>query len=94
MHGLSNSTAVLAPPTDLSTLAALMAAARVVITCDTGPMHLAVAVGTPTCGLFVSTDPARYGYSEKPHCAVDARDGVGERTLAALSRWLDDYRTR
>ena len=78
----------LAPPTTLIDLAHLMAGARVVITCDTGPMHLAVALGTPTCGLFVSTDPERYGYPELPHTVVDVRKGFGEDALVKVEGWL------
>ena len=66
--------AILAPPTALDELAALLARAQRVISCDTGPMHLAVAVGAPTCGIFVATDPKRYGYSLPPHAAVRLQD--------------------
>jgi heptosyltransferase-3 len=64
----------LAPPTDLVDLAAILRSARCVVTCDTGPMHVAVAVGAPTCAIFVSTDPARYGYHIPPHASVDRRE--------------------
>lgn len=47
--------------TDLVELAALLARARVLVTNDTGPMHLAAAVGTPLLALFGSTDPAVCG---------------------------------
>lgn len=77
----------LAPPTSLIDLAHLMRAAKRVVTCDTGPMHLAVAVGTPTCGIFVSTIPARYGYAH-PHAAVDARNSNDESWLSEVSAWL------
>lgn len=43
--------AVLAPPTSMLELAALCRRAVLFIGSDTGPMHLAVAVGTPTVSL-------------------------------------------
>jgi len=44
--------------TDLPTLAAVFASARLFIGNDSGPMHLAAAVATPTVGIFGSTAPA------------------------------------
>jgi ADP-heptose:LPS heptosyltransferase len=38
-----------------------MATCRVVLGGDTGPLHLATAVGVPTVGLFGPTDPDRTG---------------------------------
>ncbi len=64
----------LAPPTDLIDLTAILKSARCVVTCDTGPMHVAVAVGAPTCAIFVSTDPVRYGYHMRPHASIDRRE--------------------
>jgi len=51
------------PATGLSlgTLAALYARAKLVIGADSGPLHLAVAVGTPTVHLCGPVDPARFG---------------------------------
>lgn len=46
---------------DLITLAALLERLDLLITPDTGPMHLAAAVGTPTVALFGPSDPARWG---------------------------------
>ncbi|TMD62761.1 MAG: glycosyltransferase family 9 protein [Chloroflexi bacterium] len=40
-----------APPTDLDQLAALFRRAAIVVTNDTGPMHLAVACGVPVLAL-------------------------------------------
>ena len=51
----------LAGETTLKMLAALCAKADVVVSTDTGPMHLAVAVGTPVVALFGPTAPWRTG---------------------------------
>src|SRR5260221_4138551 len=50
-----------APPTDLRELAWLLKHARLVIAGDTGPLHLAAALGTPVVALFGPTDPRRNG---------------------------------
>ena len=41
-------------------LAAVLTRLEVLVTGDTGPMHLAAAVGTPVVAIFGPTDPARY----------------------------------
>src|SRR5687768_7564211 len=46
---------------NLPATAALLARLDVLITGDTGPMHLAAAVGTPIVALFGPSDPRRYG---------------------------------
>ena len=47
--------------TTLPALAATLAQVDALVTNDTGPMHLAAAVGTPILALFGSTDPAVCG---------------------------------
>lgn len=47
--------------TSLLDLAYLYKQALIVITTDSGPMHLAAAVGTPVIALFGPTDPSRTG---------------------------------
>lgn len=47
----------LAPPTDLPTLAALLERATVYVGGDSGPLHLACAVGCPVVGVYGPTDP-------------------------------------
>lgn len=81
-------TTLRAPDTSLRELAWLMSRARAVVSCDTGPMHLAVALGTPTLGLFVSTPPERYGHTAAPHAVIDARTTPVDAQLEALDRWL------
>ena len=51
----------LAPPTNLRELARLLRDAQLVIGGDTGPLHLAAALGTPVIGLYGPTNPARNG---------------------------------
>lgn len=51
----------LAGKTSLRELAALLSGARLMITCDSGPMHIAAAQGTPTLAIFGPTDARRTG---------------------------------
>ncbi len=53
--------AAMAPSTSLRELARLLREARVVVGGDTGPLHLAAALGTPVVGLYGPTSPARNG---------------------------------
>lgn len=52
---------------DLPTLAAVLQRLDLFVTGDTGPMHLAHAVGTPTVAIFGPSDPVRYA----PRGALD-----------------------
>jgi lipopolysaccharide heptosyltransferase I len=47
--------------TSLVETAGLIAAADLFVGCDTGPLHLAVALGLPTVSLFGAADPERTG---------------------------------
>jgi len=58
---MMNVEAVLAPKTSIAEGAALMAKAKLVLANDSGPMHIAAAVGTPTLSLHGPTDPALQG---------------------------------
>ena len=53
--------APIAIPLGLGPLMALLRRAKLMISADTGPLHLASALGTPVVGLFGPTDPARNG---------------------------------
>jgi ADP-heptose:LPS heptosyltransferase len=48
-------------PTTLLEYVELARRARLVVAADTGPLHLACAIGTPVVGIFGPTDPARNG---------------------------------
>lgn len=75
----SDGWATVARPTTLQELAALLREARLVVSSDTGPMHLAVAVGTPTVGLFGTTHPDDCGTYGLPHESVQKRHHDGSR---------------
>ncbi len=51
----------LAGKTDLDALAAVLSRAVLVMGPDSGPLHLAVAVGAPTVALYGPADPALFG---------------------------------
>ena len=53
--------ATVPPRQSLPELATLMARAELVVGVDTGLVHLAAALGTPTVSLFVATDPRLAG---------------------------------
>jgi ADP-heptose:LPS heptosyltransferase len=64
--------AILAPPTSLLELAALSEQARFYLGSDTGPAHIAAAMGTACIGLFGSTLPQMSGPYGDGHVHVQA----------------------
>ncbi|MBK5254589.1 MAG: glycosyltransferase family 9 protein [Vicinamibacteria bacterium] len=50
-----------APATSVLELAALAKSCRIFLAADTGPLHVAGAMGAPLVGVFGPTDPARNG---------------------------------
>jgi lipopolysaccharide heptosyltransferase I len=50
-----------APPTRLADLVAIAREACLMVSGDTGPTHIAAAVGTPVVSMFGPTNPARNG---------------------------------
>jgi lipopolysaccharide heptosyltransferase I len=79
---------------NLATLAALLVRARGVVAADTGPLHLAAALGVPVLGLYGPKDAAVYGpYGRRPDGTVGplpvlVRDDVGCRPCAV--RWCPE----
>ena len=59
--GASGGAARIAPPTEIADLAALLGGAALVVSGDTGPLHIAAAMGAPIVGLFGPTRPERNG---------------------------------
>jgi heptosyltransferase I len=59
--GAAGKSAPFAIPLELGPLMALLRHAKFVVSADTGPLHLAAALGAPVVGLFGPTDPARNG---------------------------------
>ncbi len=92
MEGLTLRAGVsLAPSLPLRRFAAAVACARAVVSADTGPMHLSVAVGTPTLQLFSHTETWRFGYAHLPgHAVLDTpgRHASVDEAWDALTRLL------
>ncbi len=57
----SSGAALLAPPTSVAELAVLLGGASLVVSGDTGPLHIAAAMGAPIVGLYGPTWPERNG---------------------------------
>ena len=92
---LSGAFVDLAGKTTLRELASVLAACDLLVTGDTGPMHVAVAVGTPVIALFGATDPRRHGpygarnvvlHDPAPGAMVPGRRPTEEAGAASLAR--------
>jgi ADP-heptose:LPS heptosyltransferase len=57
-------------PHGLRELAYLLQRSVLFVGCDTGPLHIAAAVGTPVVALFGPKDPAIYGPAGENHVVV------------------------
>jgi lipopolysaccharide heptosyltransferase II len=74
-------------------VAAILAHARLVISNDTGIMHVAAAVGAPVLSLFGPTDPQQWAPVGQAHRFLEAPDGriasiPVARVLAAVREML------
>jgi lipopolysaccharide heptosyltransferase I len=70
------------PALALSDLAHVIAAASLVVAGDTGPLHLADALGASTLALFGPTDPIRNGPYRNPRSTVRYDAGTGPEEVA------------
>jgi heptosyltransferase I len=64
---------------DLPQLLALLARATVLVSPDSGPVHMATMVGTPVIGLYAATNPARTGPYLSRNWCVDAYPQAAQR---------------
>lgn len=80
----------------LQQLLAVLARARVLLTPDSGPAHMATMVGLPVIGLYAATNPQRSGpYNSRPWC-IDAYERAAQRFLgrsAAELPWTTKIET-
>jgi heptosyltransferase-2/heptosyltransferase-3 len=73
VSGVGRAAIGLAGKTSIGELAAVLERCALVIGPDSGPLHLAVAVGTPTVHLFGPADPRRFGPFGDPRWHVVVR---------------------
>lgn len=67
--------------TSLKELLAVLRCAKIVIAPDTGPAHMANAVGTPVIGLYASSNPERTGPYLHRHLTVNMYPEAVKREL-------------
>jgi lipopolysaccharide heptosyltransferase I len=77
--------------TSLSELAALVRRSDLCITNDSGPMHLAVALGRPVVSVFGPTDPVWIGPYGRPQAVVRRDLPCAPCYLRKLSRCPHDH---
>ena len=75
--GSSSGAARCAPPTEVADLVALSRQAALIVSGDTGPLHIAAAVGTPAVAIFGPTNPRRNGPWAPADVTVSRFDGCG-----------------
>jgi len=89
----SDGAAEVAPATSLEALMTLLRRAALVVSGDTGPVHLAAAAGTPIVGIYGPTDPRRNGpwsALDETVSGFDACECHHKRRCQRASRCLDD----
>ena len=80
----------IAGATRIGQLAALYKRSLLVLGPDSGPMHLAAAVATPTVTLFGPADPAEFAPWGNPRRHAVLTSGIGCRPCRILD-WRDDH---
>ena len=89
----SSGAAEVSPSTTITDVVGLARSARLMVSGDTGPLHLAAAVGTPIVALFGPTYPERNGpWAERDVTVSRVRQCVChyERQCRRTDRCIDD----
>lgn len=74
LRDMANVPLHLAPPTSLKQAAALLASVSLLVTTDSGPMHIAAAMNTPCVAIFGPTNPKLQGPYGSQHVVVRKED--------------------
>jgi lipopolysaccharide heptosyltransferase I len=80
-------TPAIAPATTLLQLAALLARCTVFVGGDTGPLHLAAAMGTPTVGLYGPSNPRRNGPYGSGHIVLQRQLACSHCYQRTCNHW-------
>ncbi len=73
------------PTSSILELAELIRRARLYVGCDSGPLHLSSAVGTPSVALFGPKDPRTYGpYNPRHRVVLKGEHGQGSMAAIAV----------
>jgi len=89
----SGGAAEASPPTTITDLVGIARSARLMISGDTGPLHIAAAVSTPIVALYGPTRPERngpWGLYDVAISRVQNCSCVYERTCKKAERCIDD----
>ncbi len=70
---------IMAPPTTIPQLAGILSHARVLVSGDTGPLHLCMALGRPAVGLFGPVPATRNGPRGRGYRTLQAPGAAWER---------------
>ena len=79
IRSLMRNPAVLAPPTDIRQMGAVISRCSLLLSNNSGPMHISVAVGTPVLNIEGPINPVRQGPYGRAHGSVrlDELDCIG-----------------
>ena len=75
--------------TSLIELGTLLQKMNLLITVDSGPMHMAAAIGTPVLALFGPTSPLRTGPYGNQHCVIESPLMPAEKIISKKTRHND-----